>query len=80
MSHKEIRGLAKTALMVASENGHTDVVRVLCDAGANKDAQCRNGTNAIMLASQNGHTDVVRVLCDAGADMNALDKEGCRQW
>jgi ankyrin repeat protein len=44
------------ALMVASENGHLDLVQALLghDADPNH-AMKRDGSTALMIASQNGH-------------------------
>ena len=65
-----------TALIVASENGHADVVRVLLDAKADVNAKDNYGGTAPMLASQSGHADVVRVLLAAKVDVNAKTSEG----
>ena len=35
------------ALFVAAHNGHLEVVRLLLDAGADKDAAMMNGTTAV---------------------------------
>ena len=47
------------ALRWASENGHTEVVKILIEAGANihADDDC-----ALRWASENGHTEVVNLL------------------
>uniref|UniRef100_A0A0G4ID66 Uncharacterized protein n=1 Tax=Chromera velia CCMP2878 TaxID=1169474 RepID=A0A0G4ID66_9ALVE len=66
----------KTALMGASENGHTDIVRLLVDAKANVDMQDKNGQTALILASENGHMDIVRLLVDARANVDIQDTEG----
>ena len=57
-----------TALMVASENGHLEVARLLCEAGADKDNASQDGATALIFASHNGHLEVARLLCEAGAD------------
>ena len=46
-----------TPLFIASQNGHLEVVRLLCDASANIDY-------AKGIASQSGHLEVVRRWCD----------------
>ncbi len=53
-----------TALMIASENGYVDVVRLLL---AHKDVELNhqansNGATALYVASQNGHFEMVRLL------------------
>ena len=61
-------GDGRTALMLASGNGHLEVAQLLCEAGADKDKAVENGATALMLASANRHLEVARLLCEAGAD------------
>jgi ankyrin repeat protein len=56
-----------TALMLASQNGHQEVVRALLGAQADVNAKAGNGATALMLASKNGHQEVVQLLKSAGA-------------
>ena len=63
-----------TAVMVASANGHLEVVRVLLTAGAHKHCSERgNGKTALILASEGGHKDIVQlpVPKKMGADGSA---------
>lgn len=53
--------------MIASENGHDQVVRILIDAGANLDDQDEFGKTALKLASTKGHSLIVEMLKEAGA-------------
>ena len=56
------------ALYFAAEGGHTAVVRLLLDKGADVNAQ--GGyyyANALQAASDRGHEAVVRLLLDKGA-------------
>ena len=58
-----VRGI--TALMMASANGHTEVVKLLLDNGA--DVNVKNtddGVTALFMASANGHTEIVKLLLD----------------
>ena len=43
--------------MLASQNGHTEVVKLLLEKEAQVDMQGKDGGSALMLASQNGHTE-----------------------
>ena len=60
-----------TALMVACENEHLEVARLLCEAGADKDKAMRDGDTALM-ASQNGHLEVAQLLCEACVDKDKV--------
>ena len=69
--------------MLASENGHLEVARLLCEAGADNDKEDAHNETALMLASsrpagrQDVALEVVRLLCEAGADK---DKPGRTGW
>jgi ankyrin repeat protein len=65
-----------TGLLMASVNGHSDVVKVLIAAGAKVDAEAREGTTALMLAAFRGNGDVVLTLLQAGATPNAQNEDG----
>jgi ankyrin repeat protein len=64
-----------TALMAASLNGQTDVVRALLRKGANVNAKDNSGQTALLSASF-GHLDIVRALLEKGADVNAKGNSG----
>ena len=50
-----------TAILIASLNGHLEVVKVLLGAGARQDAIC-NGKTALGWAEAQGHTAVAAAL------------------
>ena len=56
--------------MLASANGHNEVVRLLLATGADNDKDLADnwGNSALMKASQSGHVEVVCLLLAAGAD------------
>ena len=60
----------QTALMLASSRGHGECVRLLLDAGADRNLQNRFGQTALIRASCEGHVEIVRSLLDARADKN----------
>jgi ankyrin repeat protein len=51
-----------TALMVASKEGHENVVKLLLEKGANANLKEHNGATALMMASHKGHDTVVKIL------------------
>ena len=64
----------KFALMIASECGQCEVVKLLLDAGAQVDLQDKVGRTAIVLASEHGHWKVGMLLLErmAGVDTATL--------
>ena len=59
-----------SALMVASQNGHVEVVKLLLEKGAQIDDDGDRGRSPLMLASQEGHNKVVKLLLEKGAQVN----------
>jgi len=68
------------AIRIASENGQTDVVKVLlADSRLSPDNPSADDNYAICIASSNGHTDVVKVLlADPRVDPSADDNYAIR--
>ncbi|EJD49471.1 ankyrin, partial [Auricularia subglabra TFB-10046 SS5] len=54
----------------------SQVLRLLCDAGALHTAVDSDGRTVLHGAAKMGHTDAVAVLLEKGADPNAVDKKG----
>ena len=63
------------ALLLAADAGHLEVVRLLLEAGTDKDAAMRHGATALLYATHNGHLEVVRLLLEARADKDAVDTQ-----
>jgi len=59
-----------TALRIASNDGHVELVEMLLNNGANVNAKNSYGVTALHIASREGHTDIVAMLLAAGADVN----------
>ena len=64
-------GTVSPPVFVVNFKGHLEVVQLLLEAGADKNAVSANGATAMMSAAQHGHLEVVRVLLGAGAEKNA---------
>ena len=61
-----------TALYIAGQNGHVDVVKTLLANNADVKASMHtDGSTALYIAAQKGHVDVVRTLLANNADINA---------
>ena len=65
-----------TALMLASRNGHFQVVELLLKEHADINTQKEDGWTALMLASRYGHFQVVELLLKKHADINIQNKNG----
>jgi len=70
----------RTALHQAASAGHTDILKILLDAGADINARDRGlfsqGADALYLASVSGHSDVVRELLSKGAKVDSTEDNG----
>ncbi|CAI8043476.1 Ankyrin repeat domain-containing protein 29, partial [Geodia barretti] len=63
--------------LCASQDGHSDVVDILLEAGADvHQATTENGDVPLGIAAQNGHTETVQRLLEAGANVNHQNKDG----
>ena len=65
-----------TALMHAARDGHTEVVKLLIDNGADLNHKNNGGVTALRTAAREGRTEVVKLLIDNGADQNIKDVDG----
>lgn len=60
-----------TPLSRACYQGHTEVVKLLFESGADPNAGARDGANPLFWASVRGHDEIVRLLLAHGADANS---------
>jgi hypothetical protein len=65
-----------TPLLWASSRGHTEIVRLLLEAGGDVNVQANDGQTALMRAADYGHVDTVTLLLDSGADVNIRNENG----
>jgi len=56
--------------MWAAAEGNVDAIRLLLQAGANRDERLDSGYTPFLFAVREGRMDAVRTLLDAGADVN----------
>ena len=59
----------------AASDGYLEVVRLLLEAGADKNAARSDGVTALWAAGRHGHLEVVRLLLEADSDKNARHKK-----
>jgi serine/threonine-protein phosphatase 6 regulatory ankyrin repeat subunit B len=62
----------ETALYLAAQDGHSDVVKVLLKNKANANIICTNNATPLFIAAQEGHSEVVKVLLENGANIDTL--------
>ena len=62
--------------MLASLNGHRQVVKLLLNEKGDLNIQNNNGWTALMIASQNGHQQVVELLLNEKADPKIQHDDG----
>jgi ankyrin repeat protein len=63
-------------LLIASKNGHLDVVRELLACGAIVNAASNSGATPLIVASRRGHIEIVGTLLAAGANKHLAQNNG----
>jgi hypothetical protein len=71
-----IDGSGATALLIAAAGGHTDVMKLLIDAGADVSWQDKHGDSPLMAAVRIGALDAVKLLLTRGARLDQQDSGG----
>jgi ankyrin repeat protein len=66
----------RTALHVAAQRGHVEVVTALVQMGADKEAANAVGARPLHWAAMSGQLEVVRLLLQLGADWDATMHDG----
>ena len=66
----------RTALHLAAENNHAEMVKLLLGHGALKEATSDGNWTALLNAAKNGHEATVDALLSAGANVNARTSSG----
>ncbi|CAM9339138.1 unnamed protein product, partial [Hapterophycus canaliculatus] len=63
----------RTPLLIAAGEGHTRIVQVLLERGANPSVADDNGLTPLLIAAQQGHLPVTKMLVKAGENLEQLD-------
>ncbi|KIJ70081.1 hypothetical protein HYDPIDRAFT_104756 [Hydnomerulius pinastri MD-312] len=66
----------RTALHMAALKGNEELVRLLCDMGADFDLADNKGNTPLHYASSWGHIPIVQLLIDRGCQFNARNNDG----
>lgn len=66
----------RSALMTAAAEGHEQIARALCAAGADVNLVDRHGATALMEASRAGAVGIVQLLAESTADARIRDQHG----
>ncbi|KAJ8523426.1 hypothetical protein ONZ45_g136 [Pleurotus djamor] len=66
----------KTALHIAALKGNEELVRMLCDLGADFDLADNKGNTSLHYASSWGHIPIVQLLIERGCQFAARNNEG----
>ena len=64
----------ETPLHIASRYGCAEIVKFLCEYGANLDIQDDQQETALHVASWHGFPEIVKYFCHFGCDVNIRNK------
>ena len=62
------------SLQCAAFEGHTDIVKLLINSGANVESLSPDSSNALQKACKGGHLEVAKLLIENGANVNISDR------
>jgi hypothetical protein len=65
-----------TPLLLASNKGHFEMVKLLIENGANIDFQQKDGYTALYIAANNNEEKIVKYLVEKGANYHIKDYQG----
>jgi ankyrin repeat protein len=68
-------------LQAAAAQGHTEIVGILLEKGADINAAGGRYGSSLQAAAAEGHTEIISILLDKGADtIAAVSTNGDEQW
>ncbi|CAC5411813.1 unnamed protein product [Mytilus coruscus] len=73
----QCRDNGAAGLFIASQEGHTDLVKLILKRNPKIDRGNKHGSSPLNMASMNGHTDVVRLLLERHPNVDISNKDGC---
>jgi len=70
-----------TVLIIAAQNNHMEIVKMLLEKGANFEVKCHSrswclGKDTLIYAANFGNLDIIKLLLAKGANINVQDKVG----
>ena len=68
----EVNSHKLRAMHLAAEEGHSEIVQLLLEAGADNDLRSEAGASALQLAALKGHLEVARLLIQKGTGLELL--------
>ncbi|MCH8322007.1 MAG: ankyrin repeat domain-containing protein [Proteobacteria bacterium] len=69
----------KTAILIAAERGHLDIVQLLAKSGADPDTRTEDNHSPLHAAAWNGHGEIVRWLLQSDVDIEAVMSKSKRR-
>lgn len=73
---KDANGLEWPPLMIATDRGLTDIIKLLITAHANVNIQDHHGYTPLIHAASLGNSEIVQLFLDAGADLDIENYKG----
>lgn len=78
--HPDLTRLLGTALLIAADQQHHDMVDLLLESGAMVDATDQAGNTALHHAARRNHTQLVSLLVSKGASVDLKNRVGHTPW
>ena len=63
-------------ILIAAEEGHIEIVKLLLEHNADIDCQDDQGRTPLLIAAEKGNIEMVEILLQRGANIDLQDKEG----